>query len=248
MIIVKSIDEIKIMERTGEILKSLFKRIEDEKVIKKGATTKSIDKFIEKHIYMHSAYPSFKGYRGFPASSCISINDTVVHGIPSDYTLKEGDIISIDVGAYRENYHADAARTYIVGYVEDKIMDFVNTAKEAFFKGIEMCYDGKRIGDISNKIQRYVETKGYSVIRDFFGHGIGKNLHEDPMIPNYGKGNRGAMIKNGMTLAIEPMISMGSSKVIVEDDGWTARTMDGSLAAHYENTVAIVDNGPVILT
>lgn len=248
MIILKNRDEIEKMKVAGEVLKRLFEELDKNDIIKAGVPTKSIDIYIGNYIKNNSAVPSFLNYRGFPAHACISINDTVVHGIPDEYVLKDGDIVSIDVGAQKDGYHADAARTYIVGDSSDKVIEFIETAKESFFEGLKMCRVDKRIGDISNSIQNYVEGKGFNVIRDFYGHGIGRDLHEDPMIPNYGKPNRGARIKYGMTLAIEPMISMGSPNVKVMDDGWTAKTFDASLAAHYENTVAITINGPIILT
>jgi methionyl aminopeptidase len=248
MIILKNRDEIDKMKKAGEVIKRLFEEIDKMDIIKIGTTTKSIDIFIGNYIKNSSAVPSFLNYRGFPANSCISINDTVVHGIPDDYTLAESDIVSVDVGVYKNGYHADAARTYIVNEAKSEIVRFVETATESFFEGVKMCVPDKRIGDISNNVQKYVESHGFNVIRDFYGHGIGRDLHEDPIIPNYGKPNRGARIKYGMTLAIEPMISMGSPNVKVMEDGWTAKTIDGSLAAHYENTVAITANGPIILT
>lgn len=248
MIILKNKDEIDKMKKAGEVIKKLFEEIDKRSIIKIGTTTKSIDLFIGNYIKDSSAVPSFLNYRGFPANSCISINDTVVHGIPDDYTIVEGDVISVDVGVYKDGYHADAARTYMVKEVNDEIVYFVETAKESFFEAIKMCRTDKRIGDISNNVQKYVESQGFNVVREFYGHGIGRDLHEDPIIPNYGKPNRGTRIKYGMTLAIEPMISMGSPNVKVMEDGWTAKTIDGSLAAHYENTVAITANGPIILT
>ena len=248
MIILKNRDEIEKMKMAGEVLKKLFEEFDKKEIIKAGVTTKSIDIFVGNYIKDSSAIPSFLNYRGFPANCCISVNDTVVHGIPDEYVLLDGDIVSIDVGAWKDGYHADAARTYIIGDATDNEASFIETAKESFFEGLKMCRVDKRIGDISNSIQNYVESKGFSVIREFYGHGIGRDLHEDPMIPNYGKPNRGARIKYGMTLAIEPMISMGSSNVKVMDDGWTAKTYDGSFAAHYENTVAITVNGLIILT
>lgn len=248
MIILKNRDEIEKMKLAGDILKKLFEEIDKKGIIKAGVTTKSIDIFVGNHIKDSSAIPSFLNYRGFPANCCISVNDTVVHGIPDRYVLSDGDVVSIDVGACKDGYHADAARTYIIGDAADSLITFIKTAEGSFFEGLKMCRVDKRIGDISNSIQNYVESRGFSVIRDFYGHGIGRDLHEDPMIPNYGKPNRGARIKSGMTLAIEPMISMGSPNVKVMDDGWTAKTIDGSLASHYENTVAITINGPIILT
>jgi methionyl aminopeptidase len=248
VIILKNRDEIDKMKRAGNIIKGLFEEIEKNEIIRIGVTTKSVDLFIENYIKGASAIPSFLHYRGFPASSCISVNDTVVHGIPGDYVVSDGDIVSIDVGVYKDGYHADAARTYIVGTVSNKVTRFVEVAAESFFEGLKQCKVDKRIGDISCSIQKYVEANGFNVVRDFYGHGVGRDLHEDPMIPNYGKPNRGAKIRYGMTLAIEPMISMGSPNVLVMEDGWTAKTSDGSLAAHYENTIAITANGPIILT
>lgn len=248
MIILKNREEIERMKKPGEVMKELFEEIDSKAIVRVGVTTKDIDLFIENFIRKHSAIPSFLNYRGFPASACISINDTVVHGIPNDYVIKEGDIVSIDVGVYMDGYHADAARTYIMNVENERIVKFVETAKEAFFEALKVCKIDMRIGDLSHSIQRFVEERGFNVVRDFYGHGIGKDLHEDPVVPNYGKPNRGPRIKCGMTLAIEPMISMGSPFIKVMDDGWTAKTIDGSLTAHYENTVAITTNGPILLT
>jgi methionyl aminopeptidase len=248
MIILKNRDEIEKMKKSGAIIKKLFEEIDAHSIIKVGVTTKNIDLFIGNFIRNNSAIPSFLDYRGFPANSCISINDTVVHGIPNDYVLKDADIVSVDVGVYADGYHADAARTYMLNVDDKKIKEFVDTARESFFEALKVCKVDKRIGDLSNSVQRFVEERGFSVVSDFYGHGIGRELHEDPIIPNCGKPNRGPRIKHGMTLAIEPMISMGSPFVQIMDDGWTAKTIDGSLAAHYENTVAITTDGPILLT
>ena len=203
MIILKNRDEIEKMKKSGAIIKKLFEEIDAHSIIKVGVTTKNIDLFIGNFIRNNSAIPSFLDYRGFPANSCISINDTVVHGIPNDYVLKDADIVSVDVGVYADGYHADAARTYMLNVDDKKIKEFVDTARESFFEALKVCKVDKRIGDLSNSVQRFVEERGFSVVSDFYGHGIGRELHEDPIIPNCGKPNRGPRIKHGMTLAIE---------------------------------------------
>jgi methionyl aminopeptidase len=246
LIILKSNSEIENMKKAAQILKGLLSDLGE--YVRIGVTTKSIDNFIERYINANSAICSFKNYRGYPACSCISVNDTVVHGLPSDYKLKESDVVSIDVGVYASGYHADAARTYILGEVDDNLRRLVDVAEKSFFEGLKEVKIGGRIGDISNKIQRYVESNGFNVIREFYGHGIGRDLHEDPIVSNYGKANRGPRIQQGMALAIEPMICTGSGDVVVMNDGWTAKTVDGSVAAHYENTIVVTYDGPTILT
>ncbi|BAI81206.1 methionine aminopeptidase [Deferribacter desulfuricans SSM1] len=246
MIILKTKSEIDKIRNACQIVKEVLEKL--ELYIKPGIATKDIDKFAEDIINKRSAIPSFKNYRGYPAATCVSVNEVVVHGIPSDYVLKEGDIVSVDVGAYKDGYHGDAARTYMIGNVTDKAEKLVRVTKESFFKGIEKAVVGNRLQDISHEIQKYVEDNGFNVVRDFFGHGIGRNLHEDPTIPNFGKPNRGARLRAGMVLAIEPMVVEGSYEIVTLNDGWTAVTKDGGLAAHYENTIALTDNGPEILT
>ena len=246
MVVIKSKSELDLMRISGSVVKEVLEKLEE--FIKPGLTTLDIDKFAENIISSRDALPSFKGYRGYPASICASINEVVVHGIPSDRKIVEGDIISVDVGAYKNGFHGDAARTYAVGKISKEAEDLVRVTKESFFKGIEKAVDGGRLTDISHAVQIHCESHGYGVVRDFFGHGIGREMHEEPAIPNYGKPNRGLRLRAGMVLAVEPMVTAGHYSVRTLKDGWTAVTEDGSLAAHYENTVAITPNGPEILT
>lgn len=246
MIIIKSDMEIEYMRNAGRVVAETLAML--EKVIKPGITTAEIDKLAEEFIVSRGAKPSFKGYGGFPASICASVNDIVIHGFPSDRVLKDGDIISVDCGAILNGYHGDAARTFPVGNISDKAQKLIDVTKESFFKGIEKATVGNRLTDISAAVQKHVESFGYSVVRDFVGHGIGRSLHEDPQVPNYGAAGKGPKLVQGMVLAIEPMVNIGSYKVKIKPDGWTVVTSDGSLSAHYENTVAITTNGPEILT
>ena len=219
-------------------------------IIRPGVTTAQIDALVEKIITSHGARPSFKNYNGFPAASCVSPNCVVVHGIPSANTvLSEGDIVSVDVGAFLNGYHADAARTYPVGNISSKAQKLIDVTKECFFKGAEMAIHGNRIGDIGFAVQSHAEENGYSVVRELVGHGVGKNLHESPDVPNFGNKGRGVRLANGMVIAIEPMINEGVKEVdFNQRDGWTVTTRDKKLSAHYENTIAITENGPVFLT
>lgn len=246
MVEIKTRAELERMKKACSIVKEVLEKVEKE--IRPGITTKSIDNLAENIIVSRSAIPSFKNYRGYPATICASVNDVVVHGIPSDYVLKEGDIVSIDVGAYIDGFHGDAARTFMVGNCSDVARRLVDVTKESFFKGMEFAKSSCRLSDISHAIQSYVEDNGFEVIRDYYGHGIGRELHEDPTIPNYGKPNRGIRLRPGMVLAIEPMVVEKKYAVKTLEDGWTVVTEDGGLAAHYENTVAITTNGPEILT
>jgi methionyl aminopeptidase len=246
MVEIKTRAELERMKKACSIVKEVLEKVEKE--IRPGITTKSIDNLAENIIVSRSAIPSFKNYRGYPATICASVNDVVVHGIPSDYVLKEGDIVSIDVGAYIDGFHGDAARTFMVGNCSDVARRLVDVTKESFFKGMEFAKSSCRLSDISHAIQSYVEDNGFEVIRDYYGHGIGRELHEDPTIPNYGKPNRGIRLRPGMVLAIEPMVVEKKYTVKTLEDGWTVVTEDGGLAAHYENTVAITINGPEILT
>jgi len=246
MVEIKSRDEIKKIKAACEVVKEVLEKVAKE--IKPGVTTKTLDNFIENIIKSRFAIPSFKGYRGYPASSCVSINDVVVHGIPSDVTLKEGDIVSIDVGAYKDGFHGDACRTFCVGDVTQERKKLVEVTEGSFFEGMKFADEKHRLHDISYAIQSYVEKHGFNVIRDYFGHGIGRELHEEPTIPNFGKPNRGIRLRAGMVLAIEPMVVVGNWEVKVLNDGWTVITADGKDAAHYENTIAITNNGPEILT
>lgn len=246
MINIKSDMEIQYMRDAGKVVAETLAII--EQVIKPGISTAEIDKLAEEFIIKQGAKPSFKGYCGFPASICASVNDEVVHGIPTNRILLEGDIISIDCGAVLNGYHGDAARTFPVGKVSNEAMMLIEVTRNSFFKGAEKAIIGNRLSDISAVIQCYAQSHGYSVVRDFVGHGIGKSMHEDPEVPNYGTPGRGPKLVHGMVLAIEPMINIGNHYVKVESNKWTVVTVDGSLSAHYENTVAITKDGPQILT
>lgn len=217
--------------------------------VKEGVSTLMLDKIVRAHIESQGAKPSFLGYAGFPASACISVNDEVIHGIPSEKKiLKEGDIVKIDVGAFYKGFHGDSARTYAVGKVSAEAEKLIEATKESFYKGAEKAVIGNRIGDISSAIEEHVLKSGFSVVRSYVGHGVGHELHEDPEVPNYGVPGRGARLCAGMTLAIEPMVNVGTYAVRVLGDKWTVVTADGKLSAHYENTVAITENGPLMLT
>lgn len=246
MIIIKNNIEIDYMRKAGRLVGETLARLEE--VIKPGITTEELDRIAEEFILKHNARPSFKGYHGFPGSICASVNNEVVHGIPAKRILQEGDIISIDCGAILDGYQGDAARTVPVGKISKEAEKLIEVTKESFFKGIEYAKVDNRLSDISAAIQTYVESFGFSVVRDFVGHGIGKDMHEDPEVPNFGRPGRGPKLKAGMVLAIEPMVNIGKYQVKVEANDWTVVTEDRSLSAHYENTVAILSNGPEILT
>jgi len=246
VIIIKSDMEIQYMRNAGRVVAETLAMI--EKVIKPGITTAEIDKLAEEFIVSRGAIPSFKGYGGFPASICASINDVVIHGIPSNRELKDGDIISVDCGAILNGYHGDAARTFPVGNISDEAQKLIDVTRESFFKAVDKATVGNRLTDISAAVQKHVEGFGFSVVRDFVGHGIGKSMHEDPQVPNYGTAGKGSKLVHGMVLAIEPMVNIGEYRVKIKPDGWTVVTVDGNLSAHYENTVAITNDGPEILT
>ncbi len=247
MITLKSGDEIIRMRDAGRIA-AIAREIGGE-CVREGVTTAQIDREIKKCILSHGAKPSFLGYGGFPASACISVNEEIIHGIPSsERVLKNGDIVKIDVGAFYKGFHGDCAATFAVGEISDEAKKLIDVTRESFFKGISAISDNSRIGDIGHAIQTYVESFGYSVVREYIGHGIGKNLHEDPEVPNYGTAGRGQRLRPGMTIAIEPMVNMGDWQVRVLSNKWTVVTKDGKLSSHYENTVAITDNGVLILT
>ena len=216
--------------------------------IKPGITTLYLDKMAEEFIRDHDAIPGFKGYRGFPNTLCVSINDQVVHGIPSAREIKEGDLISIDIGVVKNGFWGDSAYSFSVVGMEPQVQKLVKVTKEALYTGIEAAKPGNRIGDIGYAIQKYVEGYGFGVVRDLVGHGLGRHLHEDPQVPNYGRRGKGKQLKKGMILAIEPMITLGRWKVVQENDGWTIRTMDKKPAAHFEHDIAILENGPEILS
>lgn len=246
MINIKNDMEIQYMRDAGKVVSGVLALI--EQVVKPGITTEDLDKLADEFIIKQGAKPSFKGYCGFPASICTSVNNEVVHGIPTNRSLLEGDIISIDCGAVLNGYHGDAARTFPVGKVSDEAARLIEVTKNSFFKGASKAVVGNRLSDISAAIQCYAQENGYSVVRDFVGHGIGTSMHEDPEVPNYGTPSKGPKLVHGMVLAIEPMINMGKHYVKVESNKWTVVTRDGSLSAHYENTVAILKQGPEILT
>lgn len=234
------------MQESGRIVALVHETI--KKAIKPGVTTDELDRIAEAVITENGAVPSFKGYHGFPGSICASINDQVIHGIPGDIKLSEGDIISIDVGAFKNGYHADAARTHPVGNVSEAAANLIKVTEESFFEGLKYCRKGYRLSDVSHAIQKYSEDRGYGVVRDFVGHGVGRQLHEDPPIPNYGAPGRGPRLESGMVLAIEPMINQGDHRVKVLDDDWTVVTLDGLWSAHYEHTVVITEDEPLLLT
>ena len=246
MIIIKNSQEIEYMRQAGKVVGETLLRLEE--LIKPGITTAEIDKVAEEFITKQGAKPSFKGYGGFPASLCISVNEEVVHGIPGNRVLQEGDIVSVDCGAILNGYQGDAARTFPVGEISGEAMKLINVTRESFFKGIDRALVGNRLTDISHAIQQYVEAEGFSIVRDYVGHGIGKDLHEDPEVPNFGRPGRGPKLVSGMVLAIEPMVNIGGFHVKTQSNQWTVVTVDGSLSAHYENTVAILPEGPEILT
>lgn len=247
MITIKSKSEIEKMRVAGRITRDALNLV--EKHIKPGISTLELDKIAYDFIRKQGAEPSFLHYNGFPASICASPNSWVVHGIPSkNVILKEGDIISIDMGACKNGYHGDAARTYPVGKISGEAQRLIDVTKQSFFEGIKYATHGAKLGDVSAAIQEYVEDNGYSVVRDLVGHGIGRNMHEDPNVPNFGHRGKGLRLAAGMTIAIEPMVNAGEYDVVVLDDDWTVETEDGSLSAHYENTVLITKGECEILT
>lgn len=246
-ITLKKEHHIELMRIAGQITGKTLNYLEG--FVKPGVSTLELDKIAEKFIRANGAYPSFKGYGGFPASICASINDEVVHGIPNkDRILKEGDIISLDVGAYINGFHGDAARTFPVGKVSSEAQRLIEVTKQSFFEGIKYAKEGNHLYEISAAVEQYVRENGFSVVRDYVGHGIGRELHEAPQVPNYKPNGRGPVLKKGMTLAIEPMVNLGTPRVKVLSDGWTAVTKDSEYSAHYENTVVITDGEPEILT
>lgn len=247
MITIKSAKQVEKMRASAKITKEALELL--EKHIKPGVNTAQLDKIAHDFIISKGAKPNFLNYNGFPGSICASVNDEVVHGIPhKKVVLKEGDIISIDMGAVLDGWHSDAARTFGVGKISDEAQRLIDVTRESFFEGIKYLKHGAKLGDVSSAIQNYVEKNGYSVVRDLVGHGIGQNLHEDPSVPNFGTARRGVKLAAGMTLAIEPMVNAGTHKVAVLDDDWTVVTYDGNLSAHYENTVLITKDGYEILT
>jgi methionyl aminopeptidase len=247
MITLKTPRELDLMRKAGSITAQILEEM--VQMAKPGVSTGEIDKYAEKRIKDLGALPAFKGYNGFPGCVCISLNDEVVHGIPSPKrVLKDGDIVGLDFGVIYQGWYGDSARTAVVGKVKPEIQKLVDVTRESLYKGIEQCHEGNRVFDIGHAVQNYVEGFGFSVVREFVGHGIGRALHEDPQIPNYGPKGKGLLLKVGMVLAIEPMINAGGHEVKVLSDGWTAVTVDKSFSAHFEHTVAITPKGPEILT
>lgn len=246
MIYLKTDEEIELMRVANRLVGSTLAEV--AKHIAPGVTTLQLDKIAEEYIRDHGAIPLFKGYNGFPGSLCISVNEQVVHGIPGDYRLKDGDVVSVDCGTKINGYCGDSAYTFEVGEVKPEIKKLLQTTKEALYEGIKIAVDGKRIGDVGNAVQTYCEDRGYSVVRELVGHGIGREMHEAPEVPNYGKKGYGVLLKSGMCIAIEPMINLGKKNVKMEKDGWTIRTADKKPSAHFEHTVAIREGKADILS
>lgn len=246
MICIKSSKEIAKMRRAGEITAGAL--IAAGEALKAGMTTKELDTVVRKYITSHGAKPSFLGYGGFPGSACISVNDEVIHGIPGARKLVEGDIVSVDVGAFFDGYHGDSCKTFAVGEISDNAKALMKSTEESLYQAIELVRPGVRLGDIGAAIQKYNESNGFSVVREYVGHGVGRDLHEEPEVPNFGKEGHGVKLQAGMVIAIEPMINEGTAKIKVLPDGWTVKTLDGKLSAHFEHTVAVTADGCVILT
>jgi len=247
MIIVKNSEQIILMKKAGVITAEAL--LVARELIRPGISTKEIDTKIRHHIEKCGATPSFLGYGGFPGSACISINNEVIHGIPSEKViLKEGDIVKIDVGARYRGYNGDSARTYPVGKVSDEALKLISVTERSFFEAMKFAKAGCRIGDLGFAVESFVISNGFSVVRDYVGHGVGAELHEEPEVPNFGRAGRGARLYSGMTLAVEPMVNVGEAGVKVKKDGWTVVTSDGKLSAHYENSILITDSDPIILT
>ena len=246
MIYLKSQEEIELLRENNQLVSRTLAEL--AKYVKEGVTTLELDRIAEEFIRSHGAVPGFLGYNGFPNSLCISVNEQVVHGIPSSYRLKNGDIVSIDCGTYMHGFYGDSAYTFAVGEVDEEKKLLMQVTKEALVKGAEQACVGKRTGDIGYAVQRHAESFGFGVVRELIGHGLGKNMHEDPEVPNYGARGRGHLLKEGMVICIEPMINAGTKSVVFERDGWTVRTKDRKPSAHYEFAVAITKDGPDVLT
>ena len=246
MITLKSAHEIEAMRLAGKITAAA--RALAREMVKPGVTTQQIDKAVFHFIREQGAIPSFLHYNGYPASVCISVNDEIIHGIPGKRVLREGDIVSVDVGAYIGGYHGDCAGTYPCGQVSDEALRLIRVTQDSFFEGLKFAREGCRLSDISHAVQTFVEANGYSVVREYVGHGIGRNMHEAPEVPNYGKPGHGPRLLRGMTLAVEPMVNAGTAAIKQMPDGWTVKTADGKYAAHYENTILITTGDPELLT
>lgn len=246
MIYLKTNEEIELLRENNILVSQALAEV--AKHIKPGVTTKELDRIAEDFIRSHGAIPSFLGYEGYPASACISVNEQVVHGIPSDYVIKEGDIVSVDLGTFMKGFNGDSAYTFAVGEISDDVRRLLEVTKEALYKGTAQAKAGNRVGDISAAVQEYAESFGFGVVRELEGHGLGRKMHEAPGIPNYGLRGRGPLLKEGMVICIEPMITMGNRAIVFERDGWTVRTRDRKPAAHFEFAVAIRKDGPDVLT
>ncbi len=246
MITLKSPREIDIMRESAEILRQVF--IGVRQAVKAGVTTQQLDEVAEDLTHKYKAKPAFKGYRGYPATICVSINEVVVHGIPSGRKIQDGDIVSVDMGVVHKGFYSDAARTWPVGKVDEERLELIRVTRESFEAGVKQFKAGNRLGDISAAIQARAESSGFTVVRDFVGHGIGRALHEDPQVPNFGEPGRGVLLQEGLVLAIEPMVNAGTHEVDVQNDRWTVITRDGECSAHYENTIALTKHGAEILT
>ena len=247
MIVLKSHEEIELMAKAASVTAAMLEEIPN--ILMPGMTTLELDHWCEDYILRHQMKPAFKGYGGFPGTACVSVNEEGVHGIPTKRrVLQEGDIVSVDLGTVYKGFYSDAARTYPVGKVSAEAQKLMEVCEASFCEGLKFCKKGHRLGDVAHAIQTYVESNGFSVIRDYTGHGVGRDLHEDPQIPNYGKANHGPQLVPGMVLAVEPMIAAGDDDVEVLSNGWTAVTLDRSLAAHYENTIVITEDEPRLLT
>lgn len=245
-ILLKSKEEIEIMRIAGRVVAEALDMVEEE--ITDGMTTERIDKLVEEFIRDRGAQPSFKGYHGFPATACISIDDEVVHGIPGKRVIQEGEVVSVDIGAYLNGFHGDSARTFAIGRVNEKKRKLLDFTQKALMAGIDKAKKGNKLGAISSAVQQVAETQGYGIVRQLVGHGIGREMHEEPQVPNFGSADEGPVLQTGMVLAIEPMINLGTHRVKTMPDGWTIVTADGQASAHFEHTVAITENGPDILT
>jgi methionyl aminopeptidase len=246
MVIRKSRSELEKMRRAGLIVAETLRDL--RKLIAPGVSTRELDAYAEKKIRSAGAYPTFKGYRGFPGSICASVNDEVVHGIPSERQLREGDIIKIDCGATLDNFIGDAAITVPVGKVSPEVESLLQVTRESLFKAVEKMVPGNCLFDVSYAVQEYVEERGYTVVREFCGHGVGQRMHEDPQVPNYGRPGTGPRLKEGWVLAIEPMVNQGAHEINILSDGWTVKTKDGRVSSHFEHTIAVTEDGPVVLT
>ena len=247
MIVIKNSEQLTLMKKAGRITAEALLLARD--IVRPGISTKEIDAKMHAFILKSGATPSFLGYGGFPGSACISINNEVIHGIPSDRrVLSDGDIVKIDVGARYRGYNGDSARTFPVGKVSDEALRLISVTEQSFYEAMKFARAGYRVGDIGSAIESFVISNGFSIVRDYVGHGVGAELHEEPSVPNYGRAGRGARLYPGMTLAIEPMVNAGTEQVRVQKDGWTVTTLDGKLSAHYENSIAITDGDPILLT